>query len=516
MSKFFKIANIELFILIFFGIIIICVILVEYFLQGLISNHINKLIFNDNQEDQTITIAYPINFPTLDPLSFDSVERSILSNVFEPLVKFDAYLEIKPALASSWGLLDDHKTWEFKLRQKVKFNNDENFTAVNVVNTFNTIKKSSSDLKNFISNINQIEIIDDYNLNFILKTEDPFFLSKLSTILIFLSGPNNQYYGTGAYSIDSYTNDTVKLTVNNNYYDIKPNFQNMIFTTIRAPEERLKTLEKDTADIVVNLPVNFPDSLISQSKVEVISFPALINYFLGFNTQNNYLSNLNIRKAIILSIDKTQIAALAASNIAEANQFSSPGVFGFNPNIGETKVNLDLAKIMMEKETAYKRISLNLDLPVGLEAVGDYLKNEFFKIGLDLNLNYHSEDDLLDVIKKGQTELYLLAWKHELGDMNDFYINMVHSRSNNFGTYNANYYNNKTVDQLIETAEKTIDDKKRQKMFQDVMTYIVEKDPFGLPLFNAKIIYGVSHKIKFQPRYDGYIIGSEIGLNELK
>ncbi|HSS65057.1 MAG TPA: ABC transporter substrate-binding protein, partial [Gammaproteobacteria bacterium] len=61
--------------------------------------------------------------------------NSLLSHLFDALVLQDENQSLVPGLAVSWRPLDD-TTWEFKLRQGVKFHDGSPFTADDVVFTF--------------------------------------------------------------------------------------------------------------------------------------------------------------------------------------------------------------------------------------------------------------------------------------------------------------------------------------------------------------------------------------------
>ncbi|MBI3104370.1 MAG: twin-arginine translocation signal domain-containing protein, partial [Candidatus Rokubacteria bacterium] len=80
-----------------------------------------------------LTIALPSNPETVDPHQFRSVlTGSILTNVCETLAVRDARtMELKPLLATSWRNVNP-TTWEFKLRQGVKFHNGEPFDGASV------------------------------------------------------------------------------------------------------------------------------------------------------------------------------------------------------------------------------------------------------------------------------------------------------------------------------------------------------------------------------------------------
>ncbi len=476
---------------------------------GVLAEKINSTI-SIKVSDEILDIVYPSKFPTLSPLSFNSVNRSILSNVYESLVKFDPYLTLKPALAKRWGLLDDGITWDFDLRSDLFFSNGDKFSSKDVVQVYEDIKQSNqSDLKAFLSTIDRIEIVDDFKLKFILKQKDPFFLSKISTMLIFHE-IDGQSYGTGPYMIKKVSEDDVNL-INNPYYSRSKLYYNAInFQALESPEQRVRSLENKKSDIVVDLPSSYPDSLISDSKIEIIKFPALETYFLGFDTVDSVFKDLNLIKSVHFAIDTLQIEVLGGGGVETANQFASNGIFGFNPDIKGLSQDLQKSQESFASVASFNRLNVQLDLPYGFEALGEYIKDELYNIGFDIKLNFLESSDLLLKIAKGDTDFYLIGWKHELADINDFLINMVHSRVGDYGAYNASLYINKKIDKLIEKAQNTVGDKERQEIMQQIMYEIVEINPFGVPLFNTELIYGIQPYIKFQPRFDGYMVGDEI------
>src|SRR4029079_6350300 len=60
----------------------------------------------------------------------------VLENVFDTLVEPDAKLEMRPALAESWNVSGDQRTWTFHLRRGVTFHDGSPFTADDVVYSY--------------------------------------------------------------------------------------------------------------------------------------------------------------------------------------------------------------------------------------------------------------------------------------------------------------------------------------------------------------------------------------------
>ena len=81
---------------------------------------------------------------------------------YEALVARDEAMLLKPELASSWSSAPDG--WTFNLRKGVKFHDGADFTAEDVVFSFNRAKHEASDYKEQAKNVVSVEVIDDYTV----------------------------------------------------------------------------------------------------------------------------------------------------------------------------------------------------------------------------------------------------------------------------------------------------------------------------------------------------------------
>src|SRR2546425_7490044 len=99
------------------------------------------------QGKDTLTVALPSHAPTLDPhMHFERVGVLVNINMFDSLLHRSAKLEFEPSLALSWRPLSD-TTWEFKLRQGVKFHDGSTMTGEDVKYSFDRVLEPGKEKK---------------------------------------------------------------------------------------------------------------------------------------------------------------------------------------------------------------------------------------------------------------------------------------------------------------------------------------------------------------------------------
>ena len=100
---------------------------------------------------------------TLDPhAQNEGPTHTIRHQMYEPLLIRDVTGEFEAALATDWAPKeDDPNVWVFNLRQGVKFHDGADFTAEDVVFSFERAKQPNSDMKELIGSITEGRAGDD-------------------------------------------------------------------------------------------------------------------------------------------------------------------------------------------------------------------------------------------------------------------------------------------------------------------------------------------------------------------
>ena len=124
---------------------------------------------------QTLKIALSAEPTAADPNYHKMTANDALSaHIYGSLIDRDADMKMVPGLATSWKIVDD-KTWEFKLRDGVKFSNGKPFTSEDVLfticRTLNNETNVSASYTDVTKRIADVQTPDAHTV--IIKTQEP-------------------------------------------------------------------------------------------------------------------------------------------------------------------------------------------------------------------------------------------------------------------------------------------------------------------------------------------------------
>ncbi len=127
---------------------------------------------------------------TLDPhAQNEGPTHTIRHQMYEPLIIRDTTGAFEAALATEWApSADDPNVWIFKLREGVKFHDGADFTAEDVVFSFERAMQPNSDMKELIGSITEVRAVDDYTIEMVTDGPNPILPSNLTNLFIMDKG----------------------------------------------------------------------------------------------------------------------------------------------------------------------------------------------------------------------------------------------------------------------------------------------------------------------------------------
>lgn len=279
----------------------------------------------DDNESVNIYVGGSIFDNSMDPVKGFMTYGYAFVN--EPLIQVNKDSEYVPDLATGWTVSDDALTYTFDLREGVKFSDGSDFTAEDVVFTYQQVKDNQADNENVdLTKLASVKADGDYKVEFTLTEPYSPFLDITAMQQIVPSDAydgeafNEAPIGTGAYKVAQYdANQQIILQVNDQYWDNTPDIEQV----------NIIKMDQDTAysnavsgqlDVVMVSSTYINENIegMSLHKLETmdvrnISLPTLPEQKMKDSKGNEYevgnkvTSDLTVRKALAIGIDRETI-----------------------------------------------------------------------------------------------------------------------------------------------------------------------------------------------------------------
>ncbi len=467
----------------------------------------NSNLKNDFVQLAEAKIIVPEKFDSLNPYSNRAFDQQFLKPIYEPLISLDADLRPVPALAFTYGQVDD-TTWQMELRPNIRFHDQTTVVTPELVQAnFQFLKANLNllpeSLANFVTKIGELSIQNQNQIVIRLTEPEPEFLYYLSQIPILptpidLAKLENQPNGTGPYLLQSASSEQVIYTANPNYWGQQAVSKQLIIKVITDPILRAKS---HTTEPSVELILPYPNDIPNlHNEYEVKLQPDLTTYFFIWNRFDPLWEPAE-RRALIRSIFPYELVAEYSSGLGlAASQFVSSGIFGYNPDIKLSNLTpADRQNII--SQSGLKGETIRLAVPESFQQFGTAIEAQLQAAGLNAEVYAISEDQLLNPEYLEGIHLVLLGWQNSSGTSSGFLYNFLEQNAQ----YNISNYENTQVSSLLMQLEKEIKDKKRNEQLQQIMAEIVLNDPFGLPVMYGQRSYLVKKESPFRVGLDGVV-----------
>jgi peptide/nickel transport system substrate-binding protein len=467
-----------------------------------------------------VTIAVTTEPSTLDPQAVnDRSSRVVTANLFESLLGRDASTALVPVLATGYEVVDDD-TWRFTVREGVTFHDGQALNAQAVADSLNRMLDPdySTQRDSYVRGIVNAEAVDEFTVDIHTDGVNATIPLQIAQLPVIAPGTGDTVgenpVGTGPYVFESWDRGQQITGVRNaDYWGDAPSIDAFTVRFIPDKQTSLAALQAGEVDLVLDiLPEQVP--LVPQA----LSVPATEYSYLALNALRPDLAPPEIRVAMNLAVDKELIAETLYEGYARPNdaQHLSPGMLGYNPDIGPFPYDPDQAREIMES------FGWNEDNPLPLEIyapIGRYLRGVETTQAVATMLNDVGFD----------TEVRLTEWtrfragSRIKGDQPGAYDIRYGWNSNEWfdGARTRNFLvcggsSSKLCDQLVtdlfEQAGSTTDQDLRNILYQRAWARLHE-NPHAIYLLQQDLIYGATERLVWQPRLDDEYLVTEMSLN---
>ncbi|TKT76290.1 ABC transporter substrate-binding protein [Aquamicrobium sp. LC103] len=445
---------------------------------------------------------------SLDPHAVTATnDFRILVNVYDGLVRFaDGTLEIEPALAESWDISEDGKTYTFKLREGVTFHDGTPFNAEAVKFNFDRMLDETHPFHNtgpfplafFFSTVDEVNALDELTVEF--KLNEPFapFLSNLayptglivSPAAVEKSGTDfgRNPVGTGAYKFVEWQGNTrVVVEANPDYWDGAPSLEAVVFRPITDANTRVAEMLAGGLDVMVEVP---PDSLAqfrtdANFAVQEQAGPHV--WYLILNTKEGPFKDKAVRQAANYAIDKQALVENVLQGTAEISAGPVPPAFAwaYNEDVQPYPHDPEKAKALLE-EAGYDGEELTFYVTEGGSgmldpvAMGAAIQADLAKVGMNAKIETYEWNTFLGEVNpglEGKADMAEMAWMTNDPDTLPFLTLRTDALPEN-GGFNSGYYSNPEVDTILEQARVSTEPEERATLYQQLQEIVHEDAPW--------------------------------------
>jgi peptide/nickel transport system substrate-binding protein len=465
--------------------------------------------------------------------AYNSYGYTILRNVNEGLVNRDASNTLVGELATKWEATTP-TTWRFTLRPNVKFHDGTPFNAEAAAYSINWTwsKANNFRIRTFIGPEFEAKAVDDLTLDVTTESPDPILPERL------YFGPINSMkqakekpdevllkpIGTGPYQfVEWQKGQHVKLTANPDWWgngsaDAQgvASIKDITFLFRAEREVRAAMTKSGEADIarwITNDQCKGTPNCQSSPTIETI--------FVRMDINNVAMKDIRVRQAIALSIDKEGIINDVMGGGEVARQLVGPSATGFNKNLEPYPYDMKKAQELIAAAKA-DGVPVDASLTnyvrrayiVGLEDAAEAITQGMVEIGL------------VNAKTRGvETAAHAEIWGANTGpgsiDPNRGMLG-THSHGNelmDFSSTVTSYYtckarNSVVCDEKLEDMQAKalpLKGAERQKAYEDIAKYIYDQY-YTVPIGHPNFYYGMSNKVDWKPRLDGFMLVKEMKL----
>lgn len=482
---------------------------------------------------------------TMDPHAVNSAPvLGFLNNIYEGLVRRDKDMVIEPALATSWEPIGAGEGWRFTLRQGVKFHDGSDFTAQDVLFSYERASSEEADTRSWFAPVSEVNIIDDYTIDIMTSAPNPIFPDSIANWMIVDAGwaeanavarpdkDNGNFAtlntnGTGAFMLDERAPGlSTVLVPHTGWWDTaEHNITRATLTPIQNPATAVAALLSGDIDFINPVPIQDTERLKQNPDVNIIQGIEARVIMLGFpheadalkysaeTTDKNPFADVRVRQAVGHAINVPAILqTIMRGNAEEVSQLVSPAMRGYTDSLARRPVySPDEARALLTEAGYPDGFSFGLkctnDRYLNDEAVCQAVTGMLAQVGMRATLDAMPVQNYWPELRADNYDMYLLGWSPGTFDA-EHPIRFLAATPNDekkLGSWNFGGYSNARVDELLPMIQSEIDDTKRQAML-DETAQILQDEAAYVPLYVQPLVWGTQANIDMTQRPDNFFM----------
>lgn len=466
---------------------------------------------------QALTMGYAASVTSLDPHWHNLGPNNMLGmHIYDRLVERDSRARPYPALAESYRALSETE-WEFRLRRGVKWHDGRDFTADDVVFTFErapNVPNSPGGFGGFLRSIARVEVPDPHTLRIQTKEPHPLLPLDLASVAIIArhaaTGAGNEEFnsgraaiGTGPYRLAAYrSGDRIELTrAEGGWWGGAQPWQRVTVRFLLNDGARTAALLAGDVDLIEQIPTTDLARMRRDPRLVVTEIPSLRTVFMspdysrqgghplvtdnaGTPLERNPFLDVRVRRALSMAINRDALVERAMDGAATATaQWLPAGAFGFNPDVRPMPFDPDQARRLLAEAGFPEGFRLTLATPNDRwpndARLSQAVAQMWTRIGVRTTIDAMPFTAFVPRRTRQEHAMQLGAWGSSSGEASNYLLAIVASfdRQRLTGASNMTRHSDPRIDDLLARASATMDDERREALWKEAVAYYAEQVP---------------------------------------
>ncbi len=450
----------------------------------------------------TLTIAMLDDASRLDPhVVTDAAAMRMIENIYSTLLRYGRrYGDFEADLAESVNLSDDGLTCTIHLVDNARFHTGRPIEAADVVYSLRRIVEMGVRAGHFAA-IERYEAPDARTV--VLHLREPS-----AALLSYLAHPMNAIVdrhvieandgsldradgGSGPFKLIDWQRGRHLILDRFTHYHIadRPYLDRVVYRPMPDETGRTTALRTGEIDLIHEVAPKDVPILEQAPQVHVESAPGTFWEYVGLQCARPPFDDPRVRQAVAWAIDRDMINQLVKFGQATVldgahlppNHWADPGLSAY-PHPDTQRARELLAQAGVGPGDANARVELIVDSAVAYQVrAAEMIKQMLAEIGMNVTIQGLESSVFFDRLGRGDFQMTVVGWMGFV-DPDEWTWNLFHSS----GPYNQQRYANPRVDELLDTARRTIGRDARLPLYHEALRIITADAPMVFLYVNPR------------------------------
>lgn len=450
--------------------------------------------FGNNEVKDTLILAVSQESKMLDPqATTDTADYSIINNIYDTLV--DLNLEdgsVSSRLAETWEVSEDNRSYTFHLRENVKWQNGEIFTADDVKFTYERAKESAYCVSE-ASNIASVEVVDANTVVVNFENADPYALQKLGIMNMAIVNQKaveaagedfgRNPVGTGSYTLESWSSgNQMVLERFDDCWRGKAALKTVTVRVISDYSAKVMSIQSADVDMIDAISSSEVDKIKNTDGVEFMLQNTYEICYIGMNETQAPFDNKLVRQAISYAINKEDILIGGSNGLGEvSNSILADTLPGYKDM--SYPYDPDKARELLAEAGYPDGLTVDACFMATADStmIVPIIQQQLAEVGVTLNIQMLEVNAWIQNVP--ENTIFWITCKGNLPNADSALYAQLHSSARGLSG-NLTYVNDAEIDRLLDAGRVEFDEKERVQIYEQVQD-LMKDDASMIPVHTS-------------------------------